>query len=150
MLDYQKLLNFFDEYISHYRELLRFETEKLRLIAEDDLKGLENCIGREQALVMKTNAFEKKRLELMPKEKTFKAIIDEAPIEFKAQLEARYLDLSKAVLKVKEINDSAKDVITKKLAFIEKAINGTSSQTYDKSGAKSASKGVFASLDKDV
>ena len=150
MLDYQKLLNFFDEYISHYRELLRFETEKLRLIAEDDLKGLENCIGREQALVMKTNAFEKKRLELMPKEKTFKAIIDETPIEFKAQLEARYLDLSRAVLKVKEINDSAKDVITKKLAFVEKAMNSESSQIYDKSGARSAAKGAAVSLNKDV
>ena len=65
MKDFHTFQNFMNEYNSHYRELLSFETKKLRLIADDDIDELRKSLNTEQAMIMKTNSLEKKRMELL-------------------------------------------------------------------------------------
>lgn len=151
MLDYQKLIHFFDEYISHYHTLLKFESEKLRLIAADNIEELNQSIGREQAFIMKTNAFETRRLELLGAEnkgKDFRKIVEEAPAEFKGALDTRYRDLSKVVFQIKKINANTQEIVSKRLENFDAALGSV--PTYDKSGTKSHAGREPMTLNKDI
>ena len=55
MPDYNKLIAFFDEYITHYKEFLQFEYLKLDMINNNQIEKLSKSLSTEQALIMKTN-----------------------------------------------------------------------------------------------
>lgn len=152
MLDYQKLIRFFDEYIAHYHEMLQFETEKLRLIAADDIEALNNAMGREQAFIMKTNAMEHRRLELLSGSagKTFQEIIQEAPQEFRASLESRHNNLSRVVFQIKSLNSNAQEIVSRRLEMLETISSGKATDTYTKEGVKSRSSQGPKTLNKDI
>lgn len=152
MLDYQKLLRFFDEYISHYHEVLKFETAKLRMISEDNIEALGGSISKEQAYIMKTNALENRRLELLTPEnrnKSLSQIIESAPAEYKSALEARQRDLSQVIFQIKNVNTNAQEIVAKRLEMLEH-IGGTSAETYNKSGVKSRAAQGTMTLNKDI
>ena len=110
MLDYEQLVEFINEYNAHYRELLSFETEKFRLVAIDDVEALNKSLSKEQALIMKSGVYEKKRFEILKdyKDKTFPEIIEGSPEKYKGQLSSGYTELRKLVFRIKEINDNSK------------------------------------------
>lgn len=116
-MDYNSLQALMEEDISHYQDLVQFETEKLELIRNDDVQKLEKAIAREQALVMRTNMLEKKRLALMKgrETQTFREIIAEAPPEWKKKLQQQYDALSKNILLIKQLNDAAQDLVSRRL-----------------------------------
>ena len=65
MSDYNKIIAFFDEYITHYREFLQFEYLKLDMINNNQIEKLSSSLSTEQALIMKTNSLETKRLKVL-------------------------------------------------------------------------------------
>lgn len=119
--DYFKLVRFFNEYIVHYKELLDFEYSKLDMINNDKIEELSRSLSKEQALIMKSNSMEKKRIEILGDDKdlTFREIIEKAPISCKKRLEGQYEELSACVMKIKELNDLANVIITGRLKRVE-------------------------------
>lgn len=132
--DYFKLVRFFNEYIVHYKELLDFEYSKLDMINNDKIEELSLSLSKEQALIMKSNSMEKKRIEILGDDKdlTFKEIIEKAPISCKKRLEGQYEELSACVMKIKELNDLANVIITGRLKRVERKT--AELDTYDGKG----------------
>lgn len=132
--DYFKLVRFFNEYIVHYKELLDFEYSKLNMINNDKIEELSRSLSKEQALIMKSNSMEKKRIEILGEDKdlTFKEIIEKAPISCKKRLEGQYEELSACVMKIKELNDLANVIITGRLKRVERMT--AELDTYDGKG----------------
>ena len=152
MLDYEQLVEFINEYNAHYRELLSFETEKFRLVATDDVEALNKSLSREQALIMKSGVFEKRRFEILSedKDKTFPEIIEGSPAKYKGQLSSGYNELKKLVFRIKEINDDAREIISKRLSILEGASGGGGFvSSYDNGGNKLRSEKTNT-LNKDV
>lgn len=152
MLDYEQLVEFINEYNAHYRELLSFETEKFRLVAMDDVEALNKSLSREQALIMKSGVFEKRRFEILSdeKEKTFPEIIEESPDKYKGRLTDGYNELRKLVFRIKTINDDAREIISKRLSVLE-SVSGLGGyvNSYDNGGNKLRSEKTNT-LNKDV
>lgn len=132
--DYFKLVRFFNEYIVHYKELLDFEYSKLDMINNDRIEELSRSLSKEQALIMKSNSMEKKRIEILGEDKdlTFKEIIEKAPLSCKKRLEGQYEELSACVMKIKELNDLANIIITGRLKRVERRT--AELDTYDGKG----------------
>lgn len=122
MTDYFKLVRFFNEYVAHYKELLDFEYKKLDMINNDRIEELSNSLSTEQALIMKANSLEARRLKLLEDDKdiTFKEIIEKAPVSCRKRLESQYAELSGYVAKIKELNDLANIIISGRLKRVER------------------------------
>ncbi len=136
MPDYNTIISFFDEYISHYRELLSFENQKFEYIITNKVSELGNCLSKEQALIMKGNSLETKRVSLLEKEglagMKFKELVDSAPEQYAVKIKSRFNELSKYISEVKRINDEAMGLVRSKLAVIESKL--PTGNTYDGKG----------------
>lgn len=154
MLDYNLLINFFDEYINHYKELLSFENKKLEYIMSNDVTELSNCLGKEQALIMKGNSLETKRISLLEKQGVkdlkFKDLIEDAPKQYSFKLSNRFNELSKYVMEVKRINDEALGVVKTRLFTIEQKLSKGTNDLYDGKGDKKHTSNMFSSLAKNI
>ena len=154
MRDYNLIINFFDEYINHYRELLSFENVKLNYIITNNVTELSNCLGKEQALIMKGNALESKRISMLEKQglrdMKFKDIIESSPEQYSNKLSSVFGELSKYVSEVKRINDEALSIVKTRLTTIEKKLSKGKSETYDGKGDKKRSVPIFSSLAKNI
>ena len=152
MKDFQKFQSFMNEYNSHYRELLSFETKKLRLIADDDIDELRKSLNAEQAMIMKTNSLEKKRMELLSngdEKKTMRELIEEAPNDIKGSLTNSYNELSKLIFQIRKINVNAQEIVSQRLNILEEIKSGTIN-TYTKGGVKKHQSDVSSTLDKGI
>lgn len=151
MLDYNSLLIFFKQYNEHYIDFLDFERKKLKLVAEDDINGLTDSIKTEQALIMKTNSFETKRMRLLAdggNGKTFSDLINEAPDQYKDELTKEFRELSKLVLDIKKVNDNVRLIVTERMKKYE--LNDTELDTYTGNGQKNHSDEVPHTILKSV
>lgn len=150
MLDYPKLFAFFDEYIQHYKVMLDFEYSKLDLINKNEIEQLSKSLANEQSLIMKTNAFEKKRVELLGDDasKTFAELIESAPKWYQHRLTCKHDELSEVVMKIKEINDTANVIISERLNRIDRKFGEL--DTYDNNGMVSHEKANRSSMIKSV
>lgn len=144
--DYFKLVRFFNDYNAHYKELLDFEYSKLDMINKDKIEELSQSLSKEQALIMRSNAMEKKRTEILGEDKdlTFREIIDKAPLSCKKRLQSQYEELSACVLKIKEINDLANVIISGRLKRVERRT--AELDTYDGSGTVKTEHATRASI----
>lgn len=122
MPDYNKIIAFFDEYIAHYREFLQFEYLKLDMINNNHIEELSKSLSTEQALIMKTNSYETKRVKLLEGTtgSTFAEIADNAPEEYREKLTAQHKELSEIVFRIKELNDSANITVNERLKKIRR------------------------------
>ncbi len=122
MPDYNKIIAFFDEYIAHYKEFLQFEYLKLDMINHNQIEKLSMSLSTEQALIMKTNSYETKRIALLEGTvgSTFAEIAANAPEEYRERLGAQHKELSDIVFRIKELNDSAKITVTERLKKIQR------------------------------
>lgn len=150
MLDYNKIVVFFDEYIAHYREFLNFEYSKLDMINKGEIEKLSNALSTEQALIMKTNSYESKRLKLLEgDEKTsFAELAEKAPEEYRARLSDQHGEMSALIFKIKEINDTASLIVSKRLKKIQ---NMTAElDVYDGRGSVKREHASRAAISKNV
>ncbi len=121
MPDYNKLIAFFDEYITHYKEFLQFEYLKLDMINNNQIEKLSKSLSTEQALIMKTNAYETKRVKLLEgMTGTFAEIAANAPSEYSGRLTEQHKELSEIVFRIKELNDAANITVTERLKKIQR------------------------------
>ena len=121
MPDYNKIIAFFDEYITHYKEFLQFEYLKLDMINNNQIEKLSKSLSTEQALIMKTNAYETKRVKLLEgMTGTFAEIAANAPEEYGKRLTAQHKELSEIVFRIKELNDTANITVTERLKKIQR------------------------------
>ncbi len=150
MTDYFRLVRFFNEYVAHYKEFLEFEYKKLDMINNDKIEELSKILSTEQALIMKANSMENKRLKLLEddKELTFKEIIEKAPLSCKKRLEEQYNELSGYVLKIKEINGLANIIISGRLKRAER--RNAELDTYNGKGNVKTEYASGASIMKNV
>ncbi len=121
-MDYFKLVRFFEEYIAHYKEFLEFEYSKLDMINKNEIEKLSISLATEQALIMKTNSFEGKRLQLLSENPSvsFAQIVDSAPVSCKKRLEKQHKEMAELVFKIKEINSTANTIVTERLKRIQR------------------------------
>lgn len=126
MINYDELITFINECNEHYREILNFETKKLALVTADDVEAIYNMINQEQVYVMKSNAFEKKRFQILTdeKDKSFSQIIDEAPENYKRRLRNGHRELSRLVLQIKKVNTDAQEIVAHRLSVMSSVKNG--------------------------
>ncbi len=143
-MDYPQIIAFFDEYNAHYRSFLKFEYSKMNMINKDEIEKLSQSLSTEQALIMKSNTLESRRVKLLGSSKTFADIIAEAPDEYKAPLEERYRALSEMVYKIKEINDTANIIVTERLKKIRSRTGEL--DTYDGRGGLHKESAVSSSM----
>lgn len=140
MTDYKTVIAFFDEYICHYKNLLSFENDKISLLATDKIELLNKSLANEQALCMKGESFEQRRLKMMKSQGieglTFSKIIDNAPDEYKRKLTDQFSDLSRYIVQVKKLNQQAMSVVNGKLSAIAKRAEAVQGETYDEHGEK--------------
>ena len=122
MPDYKKIIAFFDEYITHYKEFLQFEYLKLDMINHNQIEKLSKSLSTEQALIMKTNSYETKRVKLLEGTagSTFAEIAANAPEEYRTRLSEQHKELSEIVFRIKELNDSANITVTERLKKIQR------------------------------
>ena len=121
MPDYNKIIAFFDEYIAHYKEFLQFEYLKLDMINNNQIEKLSKSLSAEQALIMKTNAYETKRVKLLEgMTGTFAEIAANAPEEYSKRLTEQHKELSDIVFRIKELNDTANITVTERLKKIQR------------------------------
>lgn len=154
MTGYNELIDFLDEYVNHYRQLLDFENSKLSVLIENNQDTLKDSLGKEQALIMKGDSMETKRIALLKKMGldglTFTQIIDKSPKEYKTKLSILYNDLSKYVYEVKRVNISAMQNVELKLANINNKLNKSDSNTYDQHAKKQHISKSSMSLSKNI
>ncbi len=140
MPNYNTIVLILDECIEHYKELLSFENEKIGYITSNNVSELSNSLSREQALIMKGNSLEAKRLAVLKKEGVgelrFSELIEQAPDGYSTLLNAKHSELSQYINEVKRINGFALDMVKEKLSYIENRISQNQTDTYDKSGEK--------------
>ncbi len=122
MPDYNKIIAFFDEYIAHYKEFLQFEYLKLDMINHNQIEKLSKSLSTEQALIMKTNSYETRRVKLLDGAtgETFAKIAENAPEEYREKLTAQHKELSEIVFRIKELNDTANITVTERLKKIQR------------------------------
>ena len=154
MADYDSIITFLNEYIRHYRDLLAFENQKLELVMSGKVSELNNSLSKEQALIMKGNSLETKRIALMEKEGLggleLSKIIEQAPSEYKTKLAEIREKLSKYILEVKRINDSSMSAVNEKLDTINKKLRNTEIDTYDEHAKKKQIAKISESLSKNI
>lgn len=121
MPDYEKIIMFFDEYIAHYKTFLKFEYAKADMINKGAVEQLSDALTTEQALIMKTNSMEARRIKLVAGcGNTFDELIDGAPEEHKDKLKSQHEELSELIYKIKELNDNAGMIVSERLKKIQK------------------------------
>ena len=105
------------------------------MINNDKIAELSANLSVEQALIMKANSLEARRLKLLEEEKdlTFKEIIAKAPTSCRKRLEEQYNELSQYVAKIKEINDLSNIIISGRLKRVER--KNAELDTYNGKGA---------------
>ncbi|MCM1329154.1 MAG: flagellar protein FlgN [Ruminococcus sp.] len=134
MPDYKAIIKFFDEYILHYKSFLKFEFAKADMINKGLVEQLSDALTTEQALIMKTNTLETRRIKLVEGcGDTFDALIEGAPDEFREKLKDQHKELSDLIYKIKELNDNAGIIVSERLRKIQ--MRTAELDVYDGKGA---------------
>lgn len=149
MPDYKKIIAFFDEYIAHYKSFLKFEYAKADMINKGAVAQLSDSLTVEQALIMKTNTFEARRLKLVEGcGNTFDELIDGAPAEHKERLRSQHKELSDMIYKIKELNDNAGVIVSERLKKIQQRT--AELDVYDGKGALKREHATKAAIFRNV
>lgn len=147
MYDYEKLTDFLDGYVRHFEELLGFEDQKTINIMNDNIDALTKSLSREQALIMKTNSLEKKRIELTG-DKPLREVIAEAPDQYKNNLKEKQFRLTEVITQIRKLNEYSMNIAKKRLDIFNSSDDAV--ETYDQKGHKSHQVNDSVTLDKGV
>lgn len=149
MPDYKAIIMFFDEYIVHYKGFLKFEFAKADMINKGLVEQLSDALTTEQALIMKTNAMEARRMKLVAGcGDTFDALAEGAPDEYKEKLRSQHKELSDIIYKIKELNDNAGAIVSERLKKIQKRT--AELDVYDGRGALKREHATRAAISRNV
>lgn len=122
MDDYGAFLAFMIEYADFFDEMVSFEQEKLDALLSYELKRIEQSIASQQAVAMQLSNLEKRRAELQSAagfaDMTFREIIAATQDSRRAEMEALFDRIGKAIEEVKECNKESMDFVQMNLQTI--------------------------------
>ncbi|MCI8645240.1 MAG: flagellar protein FlgN [Firmicutes bacterium] len=134
MDQFEQIIN---QMIALFEENLPLEQEKLRAVQEDDVAAVEDCMKREQAVVLQMRGLEKKREDIQKANGwaglTFREIIAKAPREKQHAYSQLLEKLENSISLFQDANECAMDTLRIHQKEIEKVIkfkdpNGTYNQ----------------------
>ncbi len=135
--------------MAHYNIFLTFEYAKADMIHTGAVAQLSDSLTTEQALIMKTNALEARRIKLVEGcGDSFGELIDGAPQEHKERLKSQHRELSEIIYKIKELNDNAGVIVAERLKRIQKRT--AELDVYDGKGALKREHATKAAIFRNV
>lgn len=121
-MDKKVLYDFLNDYTKFWEEVLVEEKEKLKNISSGNVELVEKSINDQQAVIMKINNMEDKRIKLLEevnlKDKTFKEVVMQASEEYKPQLLKNLETFEKTFEDIKYYNDKCKEIAKSHLDYI--------------------------------
>lgn len=138
MIDYQKLIHFFDEYTSFYESMVNEENNKFKILLSNDLKSIEENILVQQVNAKRMENMENRRIALFESmqlgQYSFKQIIEKIE-EDKTSLLAYYTRIDHAIQQIKYMNQKSMELIRLNLKMVETKKTNTD-YGYDMKGAR--------------
>lgn len=129
----KEFVSFLQEYCHFYRSFLDIEIQKCEAISRNDLALLDQFLTTEQALLLKSRGFDRRRDALIEQSHLEKTIslkeiipqLDEAVIESANSI---FKELSEIILDLKEINFRANAITELRLHRVSNAIKQLENQ----------------------
>lgn len=110
------------------KDIMAVEKEKLDAALKNNILVLEECIKKEQALVLRSRGLDQKRQNMQKsmgaEQLTLKQMIEAAPPEEKEALLPLYRELVEALTEYREVYNSAKTAIEVNLHRINAGLEG--------------------------
>lgn len=126
MENIDKFIEVIQEMIIFFRQFQLLEKAKLKAVSKNDIIQLEECMKKEQAEILTLRGLEKKQAQIQKdlgfETATFREIIELAPLEKKAELEAMHKELSNSLEVFKSTTESIKKTIELNLYSIDNAL----------------------------
>lgn len=124
-MDYEALIKTLESEAESYAELLKVEKDKTDILIKGDIERLDKLMNAEQALNMRVNGIEKKRINIMNelgmRDKTLKDVIADAKndeLKTRGRLFKIYKDLKECTDELKSINEYNSMLIKARLNVI--------------------------------
>ncbi len=131
MEEYKKIL---EEMTNVFHELTSIASVKLEAASKNRVTTVEECMKKEQPIVMKLRGIEQKREKLQAQlgydGLAFREIIDTVGDGEKEELLPVYDGLSRAIQMFQKINDDVEQAIRLNLRDIDRALNKQSESVY--------------------
>ncbi len=131
MEEYKRLLK---EMINVFNELTSIASVKLESASKNRVATVEECMKKEQPIVMKLRGLEQKREQVQAKlgyeGMQFKQIVAVVNPETREELLPVYEGLSRAIQMFQEINEDVEQMIRLNLREIDKALDRQSDTIY--------------------
>ena len=129
---------------------LPLEEEKLKAVQEDRISTLEECMMREQAIVLKMKGLEQKRERFLKEHgysgMTLRQIIEKTEGSGRERIQAALEQLVLAAQNFSSYNDEAMKLIRLKQHTLEKASSPDGGHTYGKDAQLSESEHLLSRL----
>lgn len=126
MENIDKFVEVIQEMIDFFEQFQTLEKVKLESVRDNDIIKLEECMKKEQAEILVLRGLERKQAQIQKElgfeNATFREIIDLAPVEQKAELEAMYTELSNSLETFKSTTDGIKKTIELNMYAIDNAL----------------------------
>lgn len=138
----EELLKILEDTTRFLQEISIVEEEKFQAAMKNHILTLEDCIKKEQALVLRSKGLDLKRAAVQKamgaENLTLKQIIEAADGEEKDSLQKAFAELEKALTKYQEIYHRAKTAIEVKLHHVNAQLEQLTgaSPSYSEHGAK--------------
>lgn len=146
MEKYLDFIALIEEFIRLFESLTAIEQKKLDSAIENKITFVEECMNKEQALILRLRGLEQRREKLQHTlgldNLTFRQIIEQAPPDAAGELKPLFDRLSRQVRDFQAVNESAKDVIALNLHKLQQTAKNA-----DTAGAPYAPPGKKASAD---
>lgn len=135
MNEFKKVIQ---DLIEVFRQLTGIEQAKLNAAAGKHVATVEDCITKEQALVLKLRGLERERERRQEAAgyggMQFRQILETVSEEERAELLPAFHELSAVIQLFQSINDDANRILKTNLHEIEKALNQKIGEPYDDQG----------------
>lgn len=123
----KEFVSFLQEYCSFYRNFLDIEAQKCEAISRNDLALLDQFLTTEQALLLKSRGFDRRRDSLIEQSKLKKTtplseIIPQLDETLTDSASLIFKDLSGVMLELKEVNFRANAITELRLHRVSNAI----------------------------
>lgn len=134
-----------DECLAFYRNMLEFESNKYNVIVQKDIPKLEAMLKTEQAMIMQSNALERRRIDMQNNlgydGYTLLEMAERSDGEDCKRLSSYREGLLNALYEIKNINGKSMELIETRLRTSEKRLEISGyiqdMHTYDGTGAVS-------------
>ena len=129
----QELLKILEDTTKFLQEISVVEEEKFQAAMKNHILVIEDCIKKEQALLLRSKGLELKRTQIQKamgaEQKTLRQIIETADVADKAPLQAAFLKLEEQLKHYQEVHEKAKTAIEVNLHRINTQLENLTGKT---------------------